>query len=133
MNFQQEVKQARKANGRQVELLQQAVAEVCLQLLDGKMLQDPLRSVAYKAGKVAACVRNCHTGGSVAACVPVEHQQMCTTCTGEDMLDLAGTGITLDKLFPTNLQSDLCHMKLSSRKSRISAQACSKNWQTLQQ
>ena len=66
MNFQHEVKRARKAKGRQVELLQQAVAEVRMQLIDGKILQDPLRSFAYKAGKVDACVRKCHSG-SVAA------------------------------------------------------------------
>jgi hypothetical protein len=61
-NFQQEVKKARKAKILQVEMLQQAVAEVRLQLLAGKILQDPLRSFAYKAGKVDACVRNCHSG-----------------------------------------------------------------------
>ena len=66
-DFQQEVKRARTAKALQVELLQQAVSEVRTQLLEGnKILQDPLWSFAYRAGKVVDCVKNCH-GGSITA------------------------------------------------------------------
>jgi hypothetical protein len=76
-NFQQEVKQARKAKGLQVELLQQLVAEVRMQVLAGKILREPLKSFAYKAGRVDGCVKNCHNG-SVAAFL-LANKTFCTS------------------------------------------------------
>ena len=66
IDFQQAVKRARNEKKRQVELLQEALCEVRLRVREGKVLQDPIKSFVYKAGKVDDCVKKCHGGSNKA-------------------------------------------------------------------
>lgn len=66
VDFQQAVKRARRDKNRQVELLQEALREVRSQVREGKILQDPIKTFAYRAGKVEDCVKSCYKGNITA-------------------------------------------------------------------
>ena len=50
-----------KSKAQLLDLLQKAVQEILEQKQHGKVLQDPLKTWAYKAGKVVKCLQACHS------------------------------------------------------------------------
>ena len=62
LEYPQAVKKARLNKSLQVKLCKQCVGEVRAQVIQGKILQDPVKSFAYKAGRVVDCLEKCYDG-----------------------------------------------------------------------
>jgi hypothetical protein len=60
-DYRKEVNMA-KSKAETIFLLVSAAKELQKQVRDGKVLKDPLKSWAYRAGKIAQCVEICHSG-----------------------------------------------------------------------
>jgi hypothetical protein len=60
-NFRDDSNKA-QSKGDKVILLVAAAKEVEKQVREGKLLVEPLKSWAYRAGKIAQCVFECHDG-----------------------------------------------------------------------
>jgi hypothetical protein len=59
-DYQKEASKRDISKSELLDLLDAAVAEVLEQKLQGKVLNDPLKTWAYKAGKVVHCLQTCH-------------------------------------------------------------------------
>ena len=64
-NVRQDINNTGKSLVERLGLILSAEIEIKKQVSQGKALVDPLKSWAYRAGRVAECVRQCH-GGNVA-------------------------------------------------------------------
>ena len=59
-NYQQEASKLGRSKPQLLNLLEEAIQEVLEQKQQGKVLLDPLKTWAYKVGKVVKCLEECH-------------------------------------------------------------------------